>query len=206
MSLTEYQKSITFTGERYEVTLPWKKFPPSLSSNFGLSFGRLKSTLKFLSTKPELLSQYHEVIKDQLNQGIIERVEESKDSSFVHYIPHFPVFRKDKSKIRIVYDASAKSLKTSNSLNDCLYAGPLLLQNLTGILLRFRLHSIVVLADLKKAYLQVSLNKRDRDFTRFLWIKNPNPNFEPLDVVKYRFCRVSFIRYHMFTISSGRNA
>ena len=57
-------------------------------------------------------------------------------------MPHFPVFKSDSAttKMRIVYDASAKMSPKSPSLNDCLHTGPNLMQDLTGILLKFRTH------------------------------------------------------------------
>lgn len=54
--------------------------------------------------------------------------------------------------MRLVYDASAKPVKSAYSLNDCLHLGPILLQNLAEILLRFLLHSILLLFDIKKAF------------------------------------------------------
>lgn len=168
LSLDNFQKTIKFNGERYEVSLPWKNFPPNLSSNFGLSLGRLKSTIRFLRTKPELFNQYNQIIQDQLKGNIIEVTDNNIFKG--HFIPHQPVVRVDKSKVRIVYDASARVFKNSYSLNDCLHSGPLLLNSLTGILLRFRIHSIVILADIEKAFLQVSLQESDRDYTKLLWV------------------------------------
>ena len=49
-----------------------------------------------------------------------------------------------------------------------------MLTDLCGILLRFRIQPIVILADIEKAFLQVSIQEEDRDVTRFLWFKNLN--------------------------------
>lgn len=190
--LDEFQKSIFFNGDRYEVCLPWKKFPPDLNANIGLCIGRLKSILKFLKSKPNLLTEYNKNISEQLKNDVIELVENDFQSTMMHYIPHQPVVRAEKNKLRIVYDASAKINKCSNSLNDCIYSGPLLLRNLSGILLRFRLYPVVVLADVEKAFHQVSLNPRDRDFTRFFWVKNLDDDNLDNNLVSYRFKRVSF--------------
>ena len=59
-------------------------------------------------------------------------------------------------------------------MNDCLYRWPILLPDLCGILLCLRQYPIVMLADIEKAYLQVGIQEKDRDVTRFLWFKYPN--------------------------------
>lgn len=193
-SLSTFKNIACFNGERYEVALPWKTFPPiRLDNNFGLSLGRLKSTLRFLKSKPYLLGQYKEIFLSQLENGIIERVDRWNDKELVYYIPHQPVYKEGKDKIRVVYDASARPNKGCLSLNQCLHTGPLLLQNLTGILLRFRLYSVVVLADIEKAFHQVALREKDRDFTRFLWVNDQSQTeFNLKNLVVYRFCRVVF--------------
>ena len=52
----------------------------------------------------------------------------------------------------------------------CLYRGPVLLEDLSGILLRFRLHKIAIIADIEKAFLQIGLQEKDGDVTLFLWM------------------------------------
>ena len=54
--------------------------------------------------------------------------------------------------MRIVYDASAKGKFGERSLNECLYRGPVILPDLCGILLRFQLYSIVLLADIERHF------------------------------------------------------
>ena len=53
--------------------------------------------------------------------GIMESAPENFEPGNCHYIPHHPVVNenKDTTKVRIVFDASAKS--EGPSLNDCLY-------------------------------------------------------------------------------------
>ena len=51
-------------------------------------------------------------------------------------------------------------------LNDCLYRGPITLPDLCGVLLRLRTYVIVILADVEKAFLQIGIQKQDRDVTR----------------------------------------
>ena len=91
-----------------------------------------------------------------------------------------------------MYDASAKTKKESKSLNECLYRGPVLLQDLTGILLRFRLNRIALVADIEKAFLQVGLSDDSRDVTRFIWLRNREKLCLQNNIQEYRFCRVPF--------------
>ena len=55
------------------------------------------------------------------------------------------------------------------SLNECLYLGPNLTSKVFDILLRFRFKKIAILADIKKAFLNVEVSKGHQDFLRFLW-------------------------------------
>ena len=78
----------------------------------------------------KIFEQYDNLIKEQLAEGIIERVT-SQSNSKEYYIPHKLVIREnaESTKMRIVYDASAKSNCSIPSLNECLETGAAL-QNL----------------------------------------------------------------------------
>ena len=67
-----------------------------------------------------------------------------------------------------------------------------MLPDLFGLLIRFQLSPIGIVADVEKAFLNVGLQVPDRDATRFLWLKNPkNPNING-NLQSYRFCRIPF--------------
>ena len=76
------------------------------------------------------------------------------------------------TKVRIVYDASAKGRKGDKSLNECLYKGPNLLSDFCGILFHFRTQPVAIFSDIEKAFLQGSIRETDRDVKRLLWFKN----------------------------------
>jgi hypothetical protein len=89
----------------------------------------MQNQLRKLCKDPEVLADYDAIIKDQLKTGVIELVAAlEKPSDKLHYLPHQVVIRKDAetTKIRIVYDASAKESKNGTSLNNCLHTGPII--------------------------------------------------------------------------------
>ena len=188
----EFGNSIQFKKGRYEVSLPWKDLHATLPNNYHLSLKRLRGLLRRLRQNPMILQEYNSIIQDQIRQGIVQIVEnpEYLSGEKVHYLPHHAVIRQDKAttKLRVVYDASAKS--EGASLNDCLYTGPKFDQNILDILLRFRTHRVALTADIEKAFLMISMAEKDRDVLRFLWIDDIVRD-QP-EIVVLRFARVVF--------------
>lgn len=184
--------AISFNGKRYEVGLPWKEGHGPLPNNYRNSVKRLKGQIERLKNVPENLKAYDEIIKEQAEVGIIERVPELEAPDKVHYLPHHAVIRNEAktTKVRVVYDASSKESKGGVSLNDCLHVGPTLSPLLYDILIRFREKRVALVGDIEKAFLNVEVKLRDRDCLRFLWVNNVES--EQVDPVVYRFCRVVF--------------
>lgn len=188
----EFVDSIAFNGDRYSVKLPWKEGHDSLPSNYELSLSRLNSQIRKLRKEPDVLQEYDAVIQEQLDSGVIEKVAQLEEADKGYYIPHLAVIRREASttKLRVVYDASAKARKGGTSLNDCLHKGPSLNPLLFDILLRFREKRVVLVGDIEKAFLNIEVDSADRDYLRFLWLENVH---DPKGrVVVYRFCRVVF--------------
>ena len=96
---------------------------------------------------------YERILAEQEENKFIERVTKDNVSSG-HYLAHHPV-KKDSltTPIRIVYDCSFKQGADSPSLNDCLEKGPHLLNEMVGILLRFRTSPYAFTSDIEKAFL-----------------------------------------------------
>ena len=161
----QFTDHIDYKEGQYEVALPWII---NLPDNYDLSVRRLRKLLKRLEQEPEILKAYDAVIKEQLQKGIVQVVEEPEkaDGERVHYLPHHPVICGDKNttKIRVVHDASAKS--TGASLNECLHTGPKLHQQIIDILVTFRSYTVALAADIEKAFL---VAPPDGDVLRFLW-------------------------------------
>ena len=110
----------------------------------------------------------------------------SKGGERKHYIPHHAVFTPD------VNDASAKRKKTNLSLNECLHRGSVILEDLYGLLLGFRMKRTGIIADIEKAFLQTALQPKERDVTRFLWLRDIKQRALPNNLVTYQFTRIPF--------------
>ena len=166
----------------------WKPGHKLLPTNEHDSIKRFGSLLRRLHTKPELLDKYDEIIQEQLAEGIVERVKEPPmEREF--YIPHNPVVREnaETTKVRIVFDASAKANEDSPSLNECLETGPPIQNLLWDVLVRNRVKPIALAGDIKQAFLQVRIRPEHRDALRFHWIKK-----DPSAIEVLRFTRALF--------------
>jgi len=72
-------------------------------------------------------------------------------------------------------------------LNDCLYRGPITLPELCGGLCTYL---IVILADVEMAFLQIGIQRQERDVLWFCVSNQPEKVEGNLDT--YRFCGVPF--------------
>ena len=129
---------IQFTGSRYSVKLPWKAGHGPIPQNYSTCVSRLKTQLRRLEDDPDVLKEYHKIINEQIQEGIVSKVTGMEDAQKISYLPHSAVIRQEAetTKVRIVYDASCKDKVTKTSLNDCLHVGPPLTPNIVNILLR----------------------------------------------------------------------
>ena len=172
----------------YETGLPWIGNHPSLPSNKEGSLRRLGSLLRKLDSSNSI-SDYHEIIQEQLETGVVEHAPD-----LIHgrefYIPHKGVIREsaESTKLRVVYDASARAWNGAPSLNECLNSGPPLQNKLWSVLIRGRFNPVAVTGDIKKAFLQVRIRAEDRDALRFHWVKDIGTR----EIETLRFTRALF--------------
>ena len=189
---TEFKEQLERSSEGWcQTALPWKGNhppPPPPANNCAGSLKRLDNLVRKLEKQGEL-ERYDSIIKEQLSQGIVEHVDDVVEGR-EFYIPHKAVVREnaESTKMRIVYDASAKASASSPSLNECLQTGPPLQNQLWSVLTRNRFRPVAIAGDLKQAFLQVRVRRVDRDALRFHWLKDLNT--KQVEVV--RFTRVLF--------------
>ena len=171
----------------YETGLPWRGNHPLLHSNKQGSLRRLYNLNKMLE-REGLTTEYNQIIQEQKEEGIIEQCS-AEPAGREFYIPHKPVIRKKAAttKLRVVYDASARASTDAPSLNECLYPGPALQNKLWDVLVRQRFYPVAIFGDIQKAFLQIRIKEQERDALRFHWRVN-----EHSDIETYRFTRALF--------------
>ena len=79
---------------------------------------------------------------------------------------------------RIVWNAAA--VYKGWSLNDGLFKGPALLNNLFCVLLAWRQNAVAMTGDIRKMFNQVQIAPEDRLYHRFLW-RNGNTSEQAKD-------------------------
>ena len=184
-ALQMLEQTTKFDGERYEVGLLWKRKDPFLPNNYSSALSQMKSLEYRLEKKPELKKLYQDSIKVDVEKGFVRilKQEELEATKLERqwYVPHHPVENPNKpGKVRAVGNAASKF--RGISFNDSLLTGPDLIQNLIGIIFRFREQKIAITADIEAMFLQVKVPPEDCKVLRFLWRDNPN---EPIKVYEY---------------------
>uniref|UniRef100_A0A914Z2Y1 Integrase catalytic domain-containing protein n=1 Tax=Panagrolaimus superbus TaxID=310955 RepID=A0A914Z2Y1_9BILA len=192
--LEKFKESIQFKNNRFYVSWPTKPHHKPLPTNEGLSLGRLNSTLKKVTQDLTLFNEYKSLLDKQFEQGKIEIAPTIPQGDIVHYLPHHAVITPEKTttKVRMVFDGSAKSSKDAPSLNECLVRGPLKVPDLCGILFRIRTKKYLLMGDIEKAFHQICLNETARDAVRFFWIKDPSKPAIGSNLIIYRFVVIPF--------------
>ena len=159
-------------AKRWKVKYPWIKDPNQLPDNRATAEAVLKSTEKRLKRNPKHAEVYQSQIQDMVQRGAARKLTEEEMHSYsgpVHYVSHHEIVKPDSKSTpcRIVFNASANY--KGHSLNSYWAKGPDLLNNLLGVLLRFREGSVGVTGDVKKMYHSVSISIPDQHTHRFLW-------------------------------------
>ena len=166
-----------FVNGKYQVPMLWKK-DTILPNNRSLTESRFGQLQRRLIKDASLFKLYKETIDKYVASGYARKMtpDEAKNTQpRTWYLTHYAVFNLNKpGKIRVVFDAAAKFNGTS--LNRSLSTEPDLLNNMLGVIMRFRTHTFS--ADIEEMFNQVRVNEEDS--LRFLW-KDEIQSDEPPD-------------------------
>ena len=170
-ALQVLQEGTYFDNGHYVVPMLWKDSVVQLPQNRHLAEKRFTALQKRLANDPVLRSRYIATMQGYIDKGYAKKMtpeEVNAHSSLTWFLPHHSVINPRKpEKIRVVFDAAA--VYEDVSLNNSLITGPDLLNSLFGVLQRFRLRPVALVADIADMFYQVRVTDRDSDALRFLW-------------------------------------
>ena len=168
----EFKENIVRQSDgRYEIKIPWIPGSELSDTNESQSQKRLQNVERKLRQNKQLRNDYTEIVNSQLTDGITEIVPDEPTGKCVFYLPQKPVVRQDAmtTKTRMVFNASAKPHPLASSVTERMYTGPALHLLLWDILIRAGMSPYLLLGDIQKAFLQISVNSEDRDAFRFMF-------------------------------------
>lgn len=175
--------STTTRGEdgKYTVRLPLLPDHKRLGDSRQAALQRFLSIERRMKRQPEFREKYVKFMTEYIECGHMVLSSRDVNLDEEHYfLAHHGVFKKsgDVSKIRVVFDGALKS-STGVSLNDCLYSGERLQNDITVIILNFRWPRIVFTTDVKMMFRQTWIHSDDRKYQLIFWRSTPT---EPLRV------------------------
>ncbi|CAG4948130.1 unnamed protein product [Colias eurytheme] len=189
----EFYKSTTKRREdgRYEVRLP---LLPDYKEKLGNSKSKAIAQFYNLERKLECnkIIKNVQFIDEYLSLGHMTPATDDRSTYLRCYLPHHCVTRSDSTttKLRVVFNASSKTLSGS-SLNDVMYRGPNLQQDLFSLVIKWRQFKYAFTADIEKMFRQIWINPEDQNLQIILWRDSPNKKL---------------LEYHLATISYGTKA
>ncbi|XP_073821291.1 uncharacterized protein [Musca autumnalis] len=148
---------------------------------------QFKRNEKLMMHKPEFKSQYDEVIKEYIDLGHMEKVDDSTCGPN-YYLPHHGVFKSDSTttQLRVVFNGSSRS-SNGKSLNDNLFVGPTLQQDLVALITKWRFYEYVFSADITKMYRQILVNPSHTNYQKIVFRSS-----EEEEIQDYRLKTVTF--------------
>ena len=168
----------TTTG-RYVVPLPVK---PNTDSVLGSSLTGARLALSAVHSRmrrdDKLRNEYQRFMSEYHRQGHMRQMTETElneDHPSAHYIPYHGIWQKSDTglKLRVVFNAS-KPTSLGSCLNDILYAGPKLQNNLADVIARWRRHRVAFCADITMMFRQILVSPSDAHLQRIVWSPSPN--------------------------------
>ena len=167
------KENLKFENNCWVATYPWKQSPDLLPNNHAYALKALISTEKRLLRDEYAKNMYVDQIDDMFNRNVARRLSVDEVQSYkgpVHYVTHHAVVKPESKTmpVRIVFNSS-HTFK-GHSLNDYWAKGPnAFMNNIFGILTRFRENYVGFVGDIRKMYNSVRISEVDQHCHRFLW-------------------------------------
>lgn len=174
-------------NDRFEVNLPFKLDSSHLQGdNRSRAEACWLATERRISKDDHLRTLYNEFMSVYISRGHMREASPTDDIKY--FIPHHHVWKEgiSEKKFRVVFNASSKA-NNKTSLNDLLYVGPAIQDDLFSIMLRFREHRIALAGDIEKMYRQILVNESDQLYQGIIWREHQD---QPLKV--FKLCTLTY--------------
>ena len=171
------ENKATMESGHYVLPLPFASDHVNLVTNKEQAMTRARWLKRRFQKDNQFYEHYNSFMQEIISKGYAKP---SLDVTDVNswYIPHHGVYHPKKpNKIRVVFDCSAEWKGTS--LNKQLLSGPDLTNLLIGVLIRFRMEPIAVMADIEKMFYQVKVPENQQRYLKFLWWRDGNLDRQP---------------------------
>ena len=158
--------------KQWTTSYPFEVDPSVLPNNEEQIDKMLIQTENRLLKSPEASAKYQEQFEDFLKRGVFELLTEEEMSEYdgpVFYVPHHEVYKEGSSStpVRIVINSSIKV--NGLSLNDIMFKGPKMFNDLFGVQLRFRSYLVAVVCDISKLYHSIKTTVNEKHLRRVKW-------------------------------------
>ncbi|CAB3998608.1 Hypothetical predicted protein [Paramuricea clavata] len=147
--------------------------PQSLPDNYHTALATLERTERTLKKDDQWAKTYKSQMDDMVDRCVARKLAYEEVKSWtgpVFYISHLAVVNphSNSTPVRIVFNSS--QTHKGVSLNACLAKGPdSYMNNLVGILLRWREERVALIGDIRKMFNSVYLKALEQHCHRFLW-------------------------------------
>ena len=165
LALKTMRDTVHMDGGKFFVGIPWKVDPEeALQNNRSMAESRLRMLKKKFESNEKLAQDYTKTVEAYIADKQAMLVDEADlDTAHQWFLPHHSVFkRSNPEKCRVVFDCAAQYKGVS--LNDVILQGPNFLNNLSGVLIRFRKEPVAVVGDIKLMFHQCFVLEGDRRF------------------------------------------
>ena len=168
-------------GNQWLIPYPWQRDPRELPDNKAQALRKLEATERRLLKNPEHAKAYDRQMVEMTHLQFAKKLTKEESRRYtgpVHYVSHHEVIRPESKStpVRIVFNSSA--LFQGHRLNDYWLKGPDLLNDLFGVVLRFRENQVAFCGDISKMYHRILIPEKDQHVHRYLW-RNLQTDREP---------------------------
>ena len=158
---------------KWRVAYPFLQDPRVLSNNYRRVL-KMAISLEGRIARAGLVDAANEVFEKMVALGALEEISPSELQMWngaVHYLPIQMVVKLENrtTPVRLVTNSSLVDPATGLSLNGILAKGPMTLNDLWSIFVRFRNQEVGLIGDVSKAYYQMVTGPVEKHVRRVLW-------------------------------------